>query len=213
MKKLLLQTFAAAALIGFGCSASTEFDEDAPHNKPIKNTEVKDTISFQKAINEIPPTEVIGGVYKDLIKIKVKEFYAVEITDDKYQRIYEDVILYELTMAGYNCVSKNTLFDTVKSQSRFLLGAVITDARLNSYVIASKYEIIIHEYNSDALLDIRWELYDTKVKKVIYSCKELGTTKKAESTLDAYRQAVRISFRNFLAEKELLDAIKKHLLN
>ena len=213
MKKLLLVTFASAALIGLGCSASTEFDEEAPQKKPAKNTEVKHIISIQKAISDIPPTEVIGGLYKNAIKILVEEYLAAELADERYQRVYENVLLKELGKAGYNCVSKNVLFDTAKTQPRFLLGAVITEARLNDYVYYSSHELIVIASFSEALLDIRWELYDTGEKKIVYFRKELGTTKRADNKLDAYSKAMRISFRNFLSGKELLDAVKRHLIN
>jgi hypothetical protein len=212
MRKLISKIM-ILALIGFGCGAATEFEEVAPLNRPIKNTEVKDAIGFKEAVSEIPPSEVIGGMYKDIIKIRIKKYYAAELVEDKYQRIYEYVIHSELIAANYNCISENVVFDTARSKPRFLLGAVITEARLNNYVLTSEYELIVYEYNSEALLNIRWELYDTQEKKIIFSHKELGTSRDAESGPDAYREAVRISFRNFLAEKELVEILRKQVSN
>jgi hypothetical protein len=210
MKKLL--SIFAAALIGLSCGGATEFEIESPRNKPIKNTGLTDTIIFQKAICEIPTGEVIGGVYRDLVKIQVKEYFAAELADEQYQQVFEEVFLNELEKAGYNCISKNVLFDTTNSNARFLLGAVITDARLNDFIYTSKHGVIVYAQFSEALLDIRWEIYDTREKKIFFSRNELGTTKRADNKLDAYTQAVRISFRNFLAEKELPDALKKQIL-
>lgn len=193
------------ALIFYSCGGASEFEEDAPRRTPIKNYENIGIIGFQKAVSDIPPSTIVGGFYTGWAKVLRQEYYASGFIEDRYQRTYEDVITSELKNAGYETISKNVVFDTTSvKQTRYLIGATIIDGRLNYYKSVS-------ENNADALLNIRWELYDTQEKKIIYSHKELGTYRDAESDLYAYRESVRVSFRNFLAEKDLVRTLKDYI--
>ncbi len=212
MKKRILY-LSLLAVIFFNCGGATEFEEDAPHKKPIQNIDIKEVIGFQKAISEIPPSKIIGGLYTGWAKVLRQEYYATGFVEEKFQRTYEDVIVDDLMKTSYYTITKNVVFDTSTIEPRFLVGAIITDGRLNYYLVQSANGLITYENNADALLDIRWELYDTQENKIIYSHKELGTFRDAESDLFAYRESVRIAFRNFLAEKEFIEVFKNHIIN
>lgn len=211
MKTLVSLLLISSFLFLFGCGGATEFDYDAAKRKPITNTLAIGQIGFEKAISEIKPGTIIGGLYSGLVKKLRQEYYATGTIDEKYQRTYEEVINEELVKANYETVSKNVVFDTATTKPRFLIGASLLDARLNYYVVQSDNGLITYENNADAMLEIRWEFYDTQAKKIIYSDVELGTYRDAESDLFAYRECVRISFRNFLAEKKLVEELKKYL--
>lgn len=198
---LIVFSFAVTLI---SCGGATEFEEDSPHKTPIQNKIELGIIGFKKAVSEISPSKIIGGFYTGWAKVLKQEYYASGFIDERFQRTYEDVIITELNNAGYRTISKNVVFDTTTTNVRFMIGATLTDGRLNYYKSVS-------ENNADALVDVRWEIYDTQEKKIIYSQKELGTFRDAESDLFAYREAVRISFRNYLAEKDLVESLKKYI--
>jgi hypothetical protein len=212
MKKLISFCFILAAVF-YSCGGATEFSDEAPHNTPIKNSDIRDTIGFRKVISEMPPDKKIGAMYEDVIQVETKSYYASELLDEKFTSLYDGIVKEELANAWYRTPSAGTLFDTVTAKTRFLVGAVLVEGRLNYYLVRSSNKLITYTDNADALLYIRWELYDTQEKKVVYKHNELGTSRSAESDVQAYGDCVRISFRNFLAEKELADALKKYIMD
>ena len=210
MKKLILFCLFFAAVF-YSCGGATEFSDEAPHNTPIKNSDIRDTIGFQKVISEMPPGKKIGARFEEVIQAETESYYATELIQEKFTNVYDGIVNEELANAWYRTPAANTLFDTVSAKTRFLVGAVIVEGRLNYYRIRSENKLFTYEDNADALLYIRWELYDTQEKKIVYKHKELGTSRSAESDVQAYGDCVRISFRNFLAEKELVDAMKNYI--
>lgn len=77
--------FFIITLIFYSCGGATEFEEDAPHKKPIKNVDIKDIIGFQKAISEIPPSTIVGGYYTGWAKVLRQEYYATGFVEDRFR--------------------------------------------------------------------------------------------------------------------------------
>lgn len=175
-----------------GCSASHEVNE-VEKLKPIKVHENFGIFRFSKVISEVTISKVIGGDYKGLLNISNFNHYAPDFSSIEYNDIFERIVNYELSDAGYK-IDTSPLKDS-NQVSRFLVGAVVMDAVKNSFYKGfSRW--------TEYMLDIKWEIYDKQEKKVIFSKIERGNSE------TNFKLCIKISFNNLLSNIELVDAIR-----
>lgn len=189
----------------FGCGASIPVEENIAEKKPITLTEDLGMFKFEKAVNEVPIGEEIGGYYTGWAAIKSTSFVSNGEVEDE---IFIDVVSTELKNAGYKTkVINKELFvkDTSAAFARFLIGAVINGLVENHYESVSRNDW-------EVSIDIRWEIYDSQENMKIYSKKEKGlSVEGADVFSKAYRNSVRMSIRNFLSNPDLISTIKEHI--
>lgn len=153
------------------------------------------------------PGVVIGGRYDGMLRILQENYTASGQLDEQLENAVRYLVEDELSQVGYEVASatSNSVFAEElpddPEPSRYLLGATITQVKLNSY----------SSWLSSRTQDertIRWEVFDRQAGKVIY---RRETTGKAEvpgiNNLAATYEAVRGSIQALLAEPTFVAAI------
>lgn len=161
-------------------------------------------VKFQKAVSEIPAGKIIGGYNTGWAKILQEQYYATGQINETYQQIYQDVVISELTKAGYSKQKAKSIFEsTVDNKERFLVGAILEDMTQNIYSMVGYRGV-------DVMLNVRWEIFDQQEQKVVFTKKSKGAFE-GKSDVEAYRKSIEISFVNLLSDKMLVEQLSNHI--
>lgn len=174
-------------------TAQTPQTQEEPINVSSKNFPIIDFVGIKILV---PAGTMLGGNYF----ISPAEFGPPK------QEIIKNFLLLELEKAGYNLSRPSALFGADESRKpRFLLAGGL-----------SKWSAFYHQgfwSNADTFVDasveVQWEIYDQIAKKVIYraTTEGYGATKGVSDLETPTIEAIRVSFKKLLCNKELVAAL------
>ncbi|MBD2100213.1 S1C family serine protease [Leptolyngbya sp. FACHB-261] len=166
-------------------------------------------ISVTRIRSGLLPGIVVGGHYQGLFRGLNERYTAAGRLDESLEAAFRRELEDELVQAGYAVAGAHghsVFADQVSTDdipARFLLGGTITDVQFNSY--SSWFAS-----NTEDQRTIRWEVLDRETNRVIANRETVGKAK--VSGVDnpaATYEAVRNSFKAFLAEAALETALKQ----
>ncbi len=198
---------------------------------------------YTKVARELKPLQVAGSEYKR-VKVEgivvsddiadkgknvigynyvgtscVKKSGTIKLSDEilkpiirKYYQIFYDA----LRASGYSSKSY-TRYITNRTDNRDVIGfsAEIIELRLNTCV-RNKRQIDIWKQQISAYMKVKWNLFDTKSRKIIYQIITEGSNKGLFSTrfgrnipvTEGQLRSFKMALRNMLANKELVNLLK-----
>ena len=155
------------------------------------------------------PGVVIGGRYDGMLRILQETYTASGRLDEQLENAVRYLIEDELGQSGYEVAesTSNSVFaEEIQDDpepSRYLLGATITQVKLNSY----------SSWLSSRTQDertIRWEVFDRQAGKVIYRHETTGTAEAPGiNNLAATYEAVRTNIQALLTEPTFIAAVSQ----
>jgi len=141
-----------------------------------------------------------SSFHQDTHNITAGDIFNVNAVKD-----YERIVASELKQAGYKVLGSSSSDDLFGNSSapvstRYKIGAIIKQC--NVRVIDDLFSQSQTEFNME---DIQWEIYDTKIKKVIHIAHSTGWGRhKGIAVTNAAEEAFRRACRNFLADQNLV---------
>ena len=158
MKKVL--TFTFIFICAFAWAAKV------PETKNPINVSKKGfpKIAAHKIESGITPGAVIGEVLDGALKVRQNWLNSGgDYLDAKSSEAYANIVNEELNLAGYSTSVTTGLFaDVTEDLPRFQIGGTITKANIKIFMPLAGNAI-------RAILTVKWEVFDTFQKKVIYT--------------------------------------------
>lgn len=160
------------------------------------------SISVGKLIVEIPSDKKIGTRQEGLAHIDKDTYYGSKILEGHSD--YKTAINEELKTVGYSVFQPpNSLFgdDNQTPESvAFTIAGAVTDCSFDSYSSVT-------ENHSNAIITIRWEMFDREKKTVVFKKISIGSGRGPSETISAIVADIRGSFRELLADQKFVDII------
>lgn len=172
------------------------------------NREQLGTFRVARIRSALLPGVVIGGHYSGPFKQLQQPYTASGRLEEQLEEAVRQVVADELTQAGYRVAQTDGegLFEDLlleEEAARFLIGGKIVQASFNSY----------HSWWGDRSEDertVRWMLLDRERNRIVYSHETQGSAiVPGVNNPAATYEAMRASFRDWLAQPQLLAALQQ----
>ena len=202
MKNIILVGLLLLGFLVYGCAGSIK--SLAPKQEtPIDVSEQKlPAVGVAKIESSLTPGQEVGAHYEGLMKVRKQTYYAEGYVSDAWQEKYEDIVIDELSNAGYKTKEQSDIFEMDDSfNARFLVGGIIRNSTLQSFgFLAGNY--------TESLISIEWQLFDRIKRDVIYKLQTDGYGQVSGVSMESYTVAVRNCFKNLLADKGFVEILK-----
>lgn len=161
-------------------------------------------IGVKQITSALTPGQEIGAHYDGIAKIRQQTYYAQGSISEDWQYRYKEIVIDELTNAGYKTQRKSNLFESDDSfNARFLIGGILRSSTIQSFgPLAGNY--------TEELVSVEWQLYDREQREVIYKLQTQGYGEVNGVNTEALALALRNCFRNFLADNGLVECLIKY---
>lgn len=152
-------------------------------------------VSVSKLNMGIKAGTTIGHMYS-LFGIPTFKIYAKSFIDPFYEKMFSE----ELQKAGYEVKGMGTFREADLGEARFLIGGELLKAKVNTHAFLGNY--------MDAHYVIRWQVFDSKTKKIIYESQTAGGSVNRGIKSYGDIEAFRVAFKNFLADEKFIQTLK-----
>jgi len=149
----------------------------------------------------VPPGTMLGGYPATVTSFMVQDkFNSLE------QEKIKNLLMPDLEKAGYNISKPSSLFGADETQKpRFLIAGGLS--KWSAFYHAGFWSAA--DASVDAAVEVQWEIYDQAAKKVIYHAVTdgYGVSKGVSDKETPTFEAIRVSFKKLLCNKELVAAL------
>ncbi|MDP3183450.1 MAG: trypsin-like peptidase domain-containing protein [Desulfobaccales bacterium] len=211
---ILLIYIACCARVSSLGSSSQIGSLPTPENKEPINVSSKNfpPFAFEELRDEENPLSVIGEIYDGSKVHHITRLDPIfEKLSDKIKEINQQlgkkVVINELSQNGYKVIGQSSVFGGSETDTaRFLIGGTLLKKRTKIFKPTAGNYI-------EAYREIKWEVFDKEINKVIYTGVTDGYSrsdfKSSDTEIEVVTSAHQNSFRNFLAQPALVQAIEK----
>lgn len=192
------------------CASGTYFShiEREEAVEPVTIEKETESFAFYKIIFSLEEDQTIGYHYGGILKAKRNEYFwkSSQKLESYY---YTEIVQNELRDYGYNVIQENEgMFDSTSHKARYHIGATINNFQFNTF---KSFGV----HTAEMAMDVKWEVYDSKADKVVYSQEtqsqayvDISGKEPSATFKQLFQNCLKKGVRKFLAQNEWLVAFK-----
>lgn len=175
--------------------------------RPLKvDGEKLDTVSFTKVLIQIPPGDQFGRIVMNGSTRQEIPFDGDGVSEASVN--YNILAMDELRSLGYNVMGGESLLfaQDESAKARYAIGGSIR--KLLFIVYGSFWSGIRTDAPLEMGMDVEWQIYDTRNKRVCYTVTTRGYSKQEGAFSKVMQDTFREAFRTLLSKQAFSDAIR-----